>query len=111
LNSDYEYSQRVADLTDAILAHADLTGAYFCGWTLLVGANLEGANLTGTDLEYANLTRANLKGAHLESSDLCSANLSTATLTGANLTGAVYDEQSQWPAGFDPAKRGATMVR
>jgi hypothetical protein len=69
------------NLARAVLAHADLTGAY------LAHANLARADLVGAYLAHANLTRANLVGADLTRADLFGANLTGADLTGANLTG------------------------
>jgi Pentapeptide repeats (8 copies) len=57
------------DLSNAILAGADLS--------------------SGTDLSYANLNKADLSGADLSFANLSGANLNRVDLTGANLTGAI----------------------
>jgi hypothetical protein len=57
------------DLSNAILAGADLS--------------------SGTDLSNANLNEADLSGANLSFASLSGANLNKADLTGANLTGAI----------------------
>jgi hypothetical protein len=57
------------DLSNAILAGADLS--------------------SGTDLSNANLNTADLSGANLSFANLSGANLNKADLTGANLTGAI----------------------
>jgi hypothetical protein len=57
------------DLSNAILAGADLS--------------------SGTDLSNANLNLADLSGANLSFANLSGANLNKADLTGANLTGAI----------------------
>jgi hypothetical protein len=57
------------DLSNAILAGADLS--------------------SGTDLSNANLNEANLSGANLSFANLSGTNLNQADLTGANLTGAI----------------------
>ena len=51
----------------------------------------------GADLQGINLAKACLVNA-----DLRGANLTRANLTGANLEGAIYDEDTEFPAGFDP---------
>jgi hypothetical protein len=75
------------------------------------GANLKGAGLGGLNLEGEDFEGANLMGAHLASSNLKGANLKGADLYGANLKGAdlygaVADEDTRWPAWFDPVKYG-----
>jgi uncharacterized protein YjbI with pentapeptide repeats len=121
------------DLRKARLRGADLRRAHLRGANLL-GNNLSGATLSGADLSGANLSarlkgaklcRANLEGADLfeadlQQADLTGANLKGALLEGANLTqaklertqlqGAQYDIHTQWPAGFQPALRGARLV-
>ena len=62
---------------------ANLTDAYLCRATL-TGADLRKARLLGADLTNANLSGANLLGA-----DLHAANLSTEDLTNADLSGAL----------------------
>ena len=69
------------DLSNAILAGADLSS----------GTDLSNANLNMADLSGANLSFANLSGANLNQADLTGANLSGANLTGANLTNAKLD--------------------
>ena len=95
-----------ADLVDANLVRADLSGANLSGANLvdadLSGANLSGANLSGADLSGANLRGANLvradlvdadlRGANLVRADLVDADLSAANLVRADLSGAnLYD--------------------
>ena len=69
------------DLSNAILAGADLSS----------GTDLSNANLNEADLSGANLPFANLSGANLNQADLTGANLTGANLTGANLTNAKLD--------------------
>jgi hypothetical protein len=64
-----------ADLSEANLVRADLTGA----------------NLARADLSEANLTGANLTGANLRRADLARADLSEANLRGADI------DFSCWP--------------
>ena len=68
-----------ANLTEAILEGADLTGANF------IRANLTEAILRGADLRGTILIGANLEGADLEGAILRGADLREANLTGANL--------------------------
>jgi hypothetical protein len=62
------------DLSNAILAGADLSS----------GTDLSNANLNKADLSGANLSFANLSGANLNEVDLTGANLTGAITTGAN---------------------------
>jgi hypothetical protein len=98
-----------ADLFAADLAAADLRGADLgcahLGSADLSGADLSRANLFGADLGWADLRGANLRGA-----DLRRADLRGARLTGANLTEVVYDDETLWPGGFDPAPVGAIRM-
>jgi uncharacterized protein YjbI with pentapeptide repeats len=55
--------------------------------------------------------RAYLRGAILRGADLSCANLDGAWLRYADLRGARYDAETRWPAGFDPAARGAILAR
>jgi len=78
-----------ADLRDANLSYANLSGAYLRGADLidadLSGAYLRGADLIDADLSGAYLRGANLIGADLSGAYLCGANLSGAYLSGAYL--------------------------
>lgn len=94
-----------ADLATADLRGADLGSAHL-GSADLSGADLSRANLFGTDLGWAELRGANLRGADLRRADLRGARLS-----GADLTEAVYDDETLWPEGFDPALAGAIRRR
>ena len=93
------------------LAGANLSGA------ALSGASLQNAAMRGADLHRADLHLANLVGADLRGADLRGVNLGGADLRGADLREArlqradlspsVYDAETQWPTGFDPATSGA----
>ena len=82
----------------------------WCHGADLYGADLRYANLRGADLRYANLRYANLGDADLRGADLWGADLWGADLRGANLRGAFANEFTRWPAGFDPAARGVTVL-
>lgn len=95
----------------AIFAHGNLVGASFQG-TDLSGIDLSYADLSGAFLGHVNLTGANLTGAKLLAFEHNAVDLRGANLEGANLdrvlmTSAVYDCNTRWPAGFNPAKSGA----
>jgi uncharacterized protein YjbI with pentapeptide repeats len=96
---------RRANLSEANLARADLSGANLSEADLaranLSGANLAGAylheaNLRGADLSEADLREANLRGANLRGADLSEANLTGAYLRKADLSEANIDS-SCWP--------------
>ncbi len=67
----------------------------------LANAELDDAELTKANLSCANLTNAGLRGAWLFLADLRGADLRGADLTEAYLGGALYDANTQWPAGLD----------
>jgi uncharacterized protein YjbI with pentapeptide repeats len=56
------------------------------------------ADLSFSDLREADLSGANLSGADLFGSDL----------DGANLAAVIFDDETDWPDGFDP---GQTAIR
>jgi uncharacterized protein YjbI with pentapeptide repeats len=72
-------SLRGADLSDAMLFNAELSGAN------LRFANLSEADLSGASLRGADLFLANLRGARLRFAGLSGATLIQADLSGANL--------------------------
>ena len=124
-----------AYLDRAILTSSSLSGANFQG-AELGEANMEGSNLTGSNLSRSNLAsaklmasnlsgvdlgQASLEGVNLEQADLSNANveqtnLKNANLKHANLTGvnlehalleeAIYNEETQFPDGFNPDDAG-----
>lgn len=97
-----------AKLKGTILVEADLRNAYLNGADLaeanLTEANLERAYLIGAKLNKAQLTGANLVEARLNEADLTGADLTNAVLTKVDLTRAVYDDTTQWPDNFNPAR-------
>jgi uncharacterized protein YjbI with pentapeptide repeats len=87
---------KYANLDGAIMAQADLRGAYF-SFAKMAGADLRNANLEGAILRAADLTGAllintNLNDIKLLDANLQSANLHGASLRGANLAGADLTE-------------------
>jgi len=76
------------DLSNAILAGADLSS----------GTDLSNANLNNADLSGANLLFANLSGANLNTADLTGANLTGAITTGANFNKVTWSNTT-CPAG------------
>jgi len=115
---------RKADLSQANLEGTDLIGADLNEANLsqatlkiceLQKANLQGANLSRADLSHSviedvNLSGAKLSQANLYRTDLNGTNLAGADLTDANLSEALYNNQTKWPAGFDPVKAGAILI-
>ena len=127
-----------ANLSRANLFGADLTGATMGPGTNLTRTDLSNLNLSSVDgLSAADLTYAyttgtswpagfnpasnpnlyviasgvDLSGADLRLSDLRGKNLSgVVNLANADLSGALYDAQTRWPAGFDPAGRGLYLL-
>ncbi len=108
-----------ADLNQAELGGATLTGADFRAANLqnthLVKANIKQADITQGNLTGANLLGTSLEGAILTQAELSQTkllwtNLRAARLDGAKLSGAMYNRHTQWPAGFDVEKSGATSI-
>ncbi|MGI5414039.1 pentapeptide repeat-containing protein [Streptomyces chartreusis] len=109
-----ETDLRRANLTKARLAGADFEGANL-GWAWLRLAQLPGADLTDANLQTADLGGANLEGAELVGANLQGAHLQGASLLGADLDGArlhqaVADQETRWPAGFDPQQAGVVVM-
>ena len=116
---------RGADLDGANLLGARLDGAVYDEETVfpagfdaaehamcLLGpdAELQRVDLSGFEFRGADLSRANLSRCKLMGADLRGADLSGADLTGARLRGALYDTETTFPSGFDPATTGAYAV-
>lgn len=108
--SRFRYYIPYAQLWEADLRGADLSDCY------LVGAHLGDADLRGADLSRSDLSDAYLSGANLEGAKFANAIVREVTFSGANLSGsdfrgATYDKYTRWPAGFDPQRAGAKLVR
>lgn len=120
---------RGATLTDLHLSRADLRGTVLDyadsrvhqrrldsshpAYPDLSGASLQGASFRCAHLEGTNFSNALMDGADLRGADLrrfpprspgASSTQENANLDGASLTGAIWNEQTQWPDDFDPAR-------
>ena len=107
----------------SLLDHADLQGQDLHGadfsQAMLTVANFSGADLRGVNFQRATLWFVNFSGARLAGADFSGAWLPGAKLQGVDLRGvnlaaaeiryARYDEQTLWPDGVDPQKRGAKL--
>jgi uncharacterized protein YjbI with pentapeptide repeats len=109
-----------APLAGAQLFEADLHGANLCG------ANLRGADLTHACLNGATLAGADLRGVCFDDTPMGLTyvdfllldkvtgrwrSVPPVTLMNVDLRGARYDRTTRWPAGFDPKRHGAILVR
>lgn len=90
-----------ADLSSKNLASADLRNGE------LRGANLSQADLHLADLHGADLRGTDLRAVNFRGADLRAADLRESRMNRADLRHSVYDEQTLWPAGFDPLGTGA----
>ncbi|MDX2545424.1 pentapeptide repeat-containing protein [Streptomyces sp. WI04-05B] len=103
-----------ADLTEANLFRATLTGADLSGVTLtdanLTGATLADADLSGATLTGAKLPRATLTDADLSGATLTGAKLSRATLTGADLSGVTLTDANLTRATLTDANLSGTTL-
>ena len=117
--SSFEISHRG---TGALLLKVDaktLAGSVLCR-AALCNANLRAAEMRGVDLRQADLHLADLSGADLRTADLRAVNfrgtdlratdMREARLNGADLRHSLYDEDTLWPAGFDPRAAGAVAA-
>jgi Pentapeptide repeats (8 copies) len=117
---------RGADLGNLHLSRADLRGAVLdyadsrvdrrqpnSSYPDLSGASLQGASLRCAHLEGTKFQDAKMDGADLRGADLRKfpprtpdgeSTQENAKLDGASLTGAIWNEQTQWPDNFDPAR-------
>ncbi len=102
------------DLSDAILASTNLSGANLISADLslarLSGANLSGANLSSANLSNANLSLANLFGTRLISAVLINADLTDARLISANLTDAKLSSARLISADLTDAKLNEATI-
>lgn len=115
-----------ASLESAQFQGTDLTGADFTqstGSAYFYKTKLDKANLEGAAIQPLNcsLKGANLKGAKIEGvlsgCDFSGADLRGANLRGipanvigaSNFKGAIYDDDSSFPDGFDPAQAGMVL--
>jgi len=90
-----------SDLTWSSLRGADLTGSVLTHATL-DETDLREAKLRSVDLRNVSFQNARLAGAHMDVADLSGAMLSSAILDGVRLGLIWYDDQTSWPAGFEP---------
>ena len=120
---------RGADLSNTRFPKADLTEADFresvfspfLSATDLSKANLEGLNVNGAGGDACKFRGANLKntkgwgimhGCDFSNADVRGANFRAAQFTsGIRFRNAVYDEDTTWPSGFDPAEAGAKLSK
>ncbi|MGD1936643.1 MAG: pentapeptide repeat-containing protein [Cyanophyceae cyanobacterium] len=106
----YQVNLDGADLADAYLVGVLFTNARLRE-TSLKGAWLQRADLRGADLRGADLQGANFTGASLNRSDIRGADLRGAVLDETLLTVALYDQETQWPEGFNHRRCGAIGPR
>ena len=118
------------NLTGVDLSSANLSGAGLVGVKLqnasLYNANLSDAWIEGADLRFADLRNASLDNVGISVSNMAFADLSGTSLTGAlflntylvganlqsetlfaaDLRSAIYNDQTLFPADFDPVAAG-----
>ena len=92
------------EMEEADLRRTSLRDTIFCK-TNLTRAKLLEAEIVNTNFEDANLCGADCGGAVFAGAKLAGANLENVRLQKVQ-----YDEATEWPDGFDPAKKGARLV-
>jgi uncharacterized protein YjbI with pentapeptide repeats len=100
----------VANLSRSSLSFADLSGAEIQS-SNLKQASLINADLSRVSFALTNLTGANLSGADLSEADLIEANLSNASLSGASLLGADLTKVDLQSAALDRASLDYCTLR
>ncbi|MFM2056150.1 MAG: hypothetical protein RLY71_535 [Pseudomonadota bacterium] len=100
MGSDFSGS----NLAAAFLNHAKLDCSSF------VGALLRYADFSMTHLVKTNFTQADLYGCNLSGTNLCGAIMLGMNLEQADFHDAVYDVQTVWPDGFNPAEFGLRFI-
>jgi hypothetical protein len=96
-------SLHFAHLEGAVLQWAHLEGAML-NLTHLENGACDGAHFEGATFAQAHVRGASLRGAHFEGARI------TDRLEGAHLDGATFDDDTEWPEGFDPRAAGARNV-
>ena len=109
-NPDIQPNLSWADLGEANLKGADLSGTYL-GGTNLSKANLSGANLRMTYLRKANLKGADLSGSALRRADIRGADLRFAIMKGTRLRAANLNEADLTDAYMEGANFEAADLR
>jgi len=115
-----------ADFIMVALADADFRGAKFDTSTGFFQCTMQDSNFEGVDLNGADFRKVNLRGANLKSTkgwgDVSDCSFSKADLSGADLSeakgdmdtvqfsGAIYDAETKFPEGFDPAAQGLKLA-
>lgn len=98
-----------ANLRGSWLSYSDFSLA-FLELATLEGATLLNASLREAKLGKANLHKADLRLADLRWADLRGADLTGAQLTDAKLTAVLYDNQTKFPSGFQPATQQMVLI-
>ena len=98
-----------ADLSYFDLSYADLSGADLAGVDLR-NTTMTNVGLDDTDLSGAVLTGADLTNAFLWNADLTDADLTDAGMLNIFVGGTTYNDQTIFPANFDPAAGGMIFI-
>jgi uncharacterized protein YjbI with pentapeptide repeats len=107
--ADFNYTESLS-LTQAQLRSTasyeakDLRGIELASKNL-AGWDFKGQNLTGAYFYTARLTNTNFSGANLKNASLVTNSLASATFD----AGTVYNQWTEFPLGFDPARTGLSL--
>ena len=105
---------RGADLRNANVALTTVQGVSYR--TALVDSDMRGADLRGADMSAARLWGTDLRGADIRGTNFRGASTIDRTCIGFSLCpsakwrGAMYDENTRFNPGFDPAQHGMILT-
>ena len=95
-----------ADFTEVALMNAYLRNSNFSG-SIFTRSLPIAAKFNNSILRYTNFNDANVSGASFDDTDVCGASLLFLSYENASFKNAIFDQQTKWPKGFDPIKKGA----
>jgi len=91
------------DKSNSCQGHWGGIGSYYKD-AQLSGKNFDDSVIWSAHLVGADLSRCSFKNASFVGCNFCNADLSDADLEGATMTNSLYNKNTRWPHGFDPAQ-------
>ena len=97
------------NLSSAHLSYANISNSNLTN-TNLYSADMYFTNFSNSILQNANLSYSDMYYSNLKNANLLNADLSGALLIGVNFSGAIFNSDTIFPDGFNPAAAGMTFV-